>query len=65
MPTYEFTYTDSTDGTPQPSAFTLGGISENVARGIRFGLKKAPQISDVTGKVVTQQRADIPGPDPA
>ena len=60
---YSFNYTDTATGIP--TQFVLGGISEDVAKGIRFGLKKVPSISNVTVDRITETRDNLPAGDPS
>jgi hypothetical protein len=57
---HEFSYT--TDGVP--TTFRLGGIADDVAKGIRAGLRKVPTITDVTARKVSEQAVDLGGTDP-
>lgn len=58
---YEFSYvtptTDPDTGQPinVPTTFTLAGISDDAARGIRFGLRK---VTSITNVVVARIMAD-------
>lgn len=71
---YEFSYTTPTPGTDPttgnpitvqvPTVFTLGGISEDVARGIRAGLRRVTSITNVVAGRVMQDR-EIISVDPA
>jgi hypothetical protein len=65
---YEFNYVTPTPGTDGsgnpitvqvPGSFSLGGISEEVARGIRFGLRRVSTITDVVVGRVMEDREII------
>ena len=67
---YEFAYdtpTNTTDdqGNPVvinvPTTFALGGISEDVAKGIRFGLRKVPSITNVIAARVMETKEAVVG----
>lgn len=45
---------------PIPTSFTLGGITEEVARGVRDGLLTVASITDVTLTRVTAVTEEIP-----
>ena len=62
---YEYKYdvpTQTTDsgGNPitvdMPMSFMLGSISEDVAKGIRYGLRQVPSIKNVTAVRVLEDR---------
>jgi hypothetical protein len=71
---YEFGYTTPTQvadpdtGNPVtaqvPTTFALSGVSEDVAKGIRFGLRKVPTITNVTVERVMETKEGVTG-DPA
>lgn len=67
---YEFSYTTPTPGTDDdgnpitlqvPTTFSLGGISDDVAKGILFGLRKVPSITNVTGERVMENKENVTG----
>ena len=61
---YEFHYDTPTDVggvmTDIPTTFGLGGISQDVAKGIRGGLRNVPSIKNVTAIQLTQDRNAVP-----
>lgn len=66
---YEFNYVtptqvpDGSGGTTSvdiPTAFTLSGITDDVAKGIRQGLRNVPSIKNVTAERVLEDRATLP-----
>ena len=66
---YEFSYdtpTQTTDagGNPVtvdvPTTFSLSGISQDVAKGVRQGLRNVPSIKNVVAAQVTQDRGAVP-----
>ena len=59
---YDFQWTDTATG--QPGRFVLGGISEDVAKGIRFGLRKVPTITSVVVERISETRDGLPVGDP-
>ena len=63
---YEFAYdTMVLDGPNISTMFALGGISEDVAKGIRFGLRKVPTITNVTAQRITESKEVVVGDPPA
>lgn len=65
---YEFRYTTPTPGVDDegnpvplqvPTTFVLGSISEDVARGIRFGLKRVASITNVVVARVMEDREAV------
>ena len=64
MASYTYTFTDNSSGSPVPTSFSLGGISEDAAKGIRFGLKKVPTIFNVNVERVVETRDALPAGDP-
>ena len=60
---YAFSFIDTATGIP--TQFVLGGISSDVAKGIRFGLKKVPTITNVSVEQITETRDALPAGDPA
>jgi hypothetical protein len=60
---YQFGYTTTADSLP--TGFAIGGITEDVARGIRAGLRKVTTITDITVQRITETRDDVAGADPA
>lgn len=73
MARYEFSYTTPTpaptDADPNainqvPTSFALGGISPDVAKGIRFGLMRCQTlglIANVDAGVITESRVAVTG----
>jgi hypothetical protein len=57
---YEFGYTTTETGIP--AAFSLAGVSPDVAAGIELGLQQVPTIADVTVVTVTEQKTDMTPP---
>ena len=67
---YEFGYTTPTPGTDDsgnpvtvqvPTVFAPGGISDDVAKRIRFGLRKVPSITNVTAERVMENKENVTG----
>jgi hypothetical protein len=59
---FEFSYDTPAaivDDPPITTAFRLGGISDDVARGIKLGLGRVPSISNVAAKRVVETRTDV------
>ena len=59
---YTYSFTDPTMG---PSQFQVGGITEDVAKGIRFGLKKVPGITNVSVERSVESKEALAAGDPA
>ena len=63
---YEFSFTDNTDpANPVPNRFGVYGISQDTAKGIRFGLRKVPTLSNVTALQITETRDPVAAGDPS
>ena len=60
---YEFSYT-TPSLSDAPTSFMLGGISEDVAKGIRFGLRKVTSITNVVVSRVFEDRDALSSGDP-
>jgi hypothetical protein len=54
---FEFSYTNVEDG--MPGSFGLGGITPEVAAGIRTGLQGVASITDVTAHEVVESRTEV------
>ena len=59
---YQFQYTDVDGGSIH--MFQLGSISEDVAKGIRFGLRKVPSITQVVVQQILVDRQALSAGDP-
>jgi hypothetical protein len=57
---FEFNYT--TIATNAPTSFALGGITEEVAHGIRVGLEGVASITNVTAVEVMETREAVSVP---
>jgi hypothetical protein len=61
---YEFSYDTPTvvDGVnvDVPTTFSLSGVTQDVAKGIRQGLRNVPSIKNVVAAQVTQDRGAVP-----
>lgn len=53
---YEFGYTDASG---LPTSFVLGGITDDVAKGIRQGLRNVPSITNVTAERIVSTRENV------
>lgn len=63
---YEFSYTDNSDpANPVQMMFGLHGVSDDVAKGVRFGLRKVPTITNVVAERITEDRQPVTGDPPA
>ena len=70
---YQFSYTTPTAATDSagnpitvdtPTSFTIGGISEDVARGLRRGLRNVPTIANVVVSQVVNNTQQLPADTP-
>ena len=61
---YEFSYDQPTDTgngiVDVPTTFSLSGISSDVAKGIRQGLRNVPSIKNVVAAQITQDKGAVP-----
>ena len=57
-------YSYSFKDTGNPAMFVLGGISEDVAKAIRAGLRKSPAVTDLVVERISESREEVTGPDP-
>ena len=62
---YEFSFTDNTDpANPVSNRFGVYGVSQDTAKGIRFGLRKVPTLSNVVALQILEDRTNVPAGDP-
>jgi hypothetical protein len=62
---YEFTYTTTVNTPDGPqdvsTTFSVGGITDDVAKAIRFGLTKLSSIKNVSAERIDESRQQVTG----